>query len=226
LGGDDSDLKVNWHYSFSLVQPGAQKLHNIVVFAPHPDDETLACGGTIALNTQKGNTVNIIFMTDGRYSHKHTLGIDSFPTPEDVMRIRREEAVKVADVLGVEKDHLYFLEYEDGKLADHLDEAQAKVEQILLKLKPDSIYSPARVDRHRDHKATNKVVRQSIQLLSPRPDWYQYVIWKSGKLSDLQPTSVDISQVLPIKKQAMAEYVSQLTLISERQRRPILKKGF
>jgi len=64
----------------------------IIIFAPHPDDETLAWGGTIALNTRLGNEVHIVFMTDGRYSHKHTLGIDTYPTPDDVKRIRWKES--------------------------------------------------------------------------------------------------------------------------------------
>jgi LmbE family N-acetylglucosaminyl deacetylase len=200
--------------------------NKIVIFAPHPDDETLSCGGTIALNTRLGNPVYIIFMTDGRYSHKHTLGIDSYPTPDDVSRIRQEEATKAARVLGVKEDRLAFLDYEDGRLGDYLEDAREKVQKILLKLKPDIIYCPARVDRHRDHKATQIVVKRSIQAMNPRPNLYQYVIWKGGTISALSPTPVNISEVVGLKKQAMSEYKSQVSLISERQRRPILIKRF
>jgi LmbE family N-acetylglucosaminyl deacetylase len=39
---------------------------SILVFAPHPDDETLGCGGTIANRVREGHEVEIFFMTDGR----------------------------------------------------------------------------------------------------------------------------------------------------------------
>src|ERR1017187_10587869 len=103
----------------------------IIVFAPHPDDETLSCGGIIALNARQGNEVNIVFMTDGRYSHKHTLGIDTYPTPQDVKRIRCEEARKVTKILGVEETNLTFLEYEDGTLGNNIEAASNLVQELL-----------------------------------------------------------------------------------------------
>jgi len=115
-------------------------IKRVVVFAPHPDDETLACGGTIVLNTEQGNEVYIIFMTDGRYSHQHTLGINNYPTPYDVKRIRSEEARKATQVLGVEQENLTFLEYEDGTLRNNIEVALKKVQGILQGIKPDLIY--------------------------------------------------------------------------------------
>jgi LmbE family N-acetylglucosaminyl deacetylase len=198
----------------------------IVVFAPHPDDETLACGGVMVLNAELGNAVHIVFMTDGRYSHRHTLGIETYPTPEDVKRIRREEAGQVARILGVKGENPTFLEYEDGTLGNHIEAAAEQVQGILKIIKPDLIYFPARFDRHRDHKATNIIVKQSVRILTPQPELLQYVIWKSGANSTLRPVSVDISRVLPIKKLAISEYKSQVTLFSEKQARPILIKRF
>jgi LmbE family N-acetylglucosaminyl deacetylase len=198
----------------------------LVVFAPHPDDETLACGGTMVINTELGNAVHIVFMTDGRYSHRHTLGIETYPTPEDVKSIRREEAGKVARILGVKGANLTFLEYEDGTLGSHIEAAAEKVQGILKTIKPDLIYFPARFDRHRDHKATNIIVKHSIRILVPQPELFQYVIWKSGANPTLRPVSVDIARVLSIKKLAINEYKSQVTLISEKQARPILIKRF
>ena len=37
----------------------------IMVFAAHPDDEVLGCGGTIAMHAKKKDIVQIVFFTDG-----------------------------------------------------------------------------------------------------------------------------------------------------------------
>lgn len=63
----------------------------VVVFAPHPDDETLACGGTIAKSVHQGDDVYIVIMTDGRNSHRGVLGIEKNPTPEEIGVIRNNE---------------------------------------------------------------------------------------------------------------------------------------
>lgn len=198
---------------------------SIIVFAPHPDDETLACGGSIALNIRQGNEVFIVFMTDGRYSHKHSLGIEAFPTPEDIKAIRAEEAGRVTGILGVKKENLAFLEYEDGALGKNMGEAVIRVQLILEKIKPGRIYCPAANDKHRDHKATHTAVQKAVRNLALPVELYQYVVWKSGKEA-ASKVEVDISGVLEIKKRAMAEYKSQVTLFSDRQSRPILITRF
>ena len=69
-----------------------------VIFAPHPDDEILACGGTIAKKVKEGQEVYIVIMTDGRNSHLNVLGIAVNPTPEEVAKIRKEEAKRAAHI--------------------------------------------------------------------------------------------------------------------------------
>jgi len=64
----------------------------IVVFAPHPDDETLGCGGTIAKRVREGYDILIIFMTCGRNALSELFGISSNPSPLELKEIRKEEA--------------------------------------------------------------------------------------------------------------------------------------
>jgi len=66
----------------------------IVVFAPHPDDETWGCGGTIAKKLREGYEILIVVMTDGRYAFKKVLGIDSDPTPEELKEIKKRRNKK------------------------------------------------------------------------------------------------------------------------------------
>src|ERR1700731_2508358 len=44
----------------------------IVVVAPHPDDETLGCGGLIALASQLGRNIQVVFISDGVGSHPNS----------------------------------------------------------------------------------------------------------------------------------------------------------
>ena len=66
----------------------------VVVLAPHPDDETLGCGGLIALKRSLGAPVRVIFMTDGAGSHS---GVDR----PALTATRKEEASAACNVLGV-----------------------------------------------------------------------------------------------------------------------------
>ena len=49
-------------------------------FAPHPDDETWGCGGTVAKKISEGYEVLIMVLTDGRYAFQKMLGIESKTT--------------------------------------------------------------------------------------------------------------------------------------------------
>ncbi|MEM2914808.1 MAG: PIG-L family deacetylase, partial [Candidatus Bathyarchaeia archaeon] len=60
----------------------------VLIFAPHPDDETFGCGGTIAKRVSEGYEVFIIVMTDGRYAYLKLLGVESDPTPEELRETR------------------------------------------------------------------------------------------------------------------------------------------
>jgi LmbE family N-acetylglucosaminyl deacetylase len=200
----------------------------IIVFAPHPDDETLACGGTIALNEKRGNQVYVVFMTDGRNSHSHTFGIMENPSPADMKRIRRKEAKAVMRKLGVDENNIFFLNYEDGTLGENIDTAVKKLKILIQKIKPASVYCPSLKDHHKDHKATNSIVEKAIQPLSIQIKMFQYIIWKSGVISRKQShlLSTDISKVLTQKKLALEQYKSQTTIISPLQKRPVLVNRF
>ena len=43
----------------------AVAMENIIVFAPHPDDDIIGCGGSIARQLQQGNKVSIVYLTSG-----------------------------------------------------------------------------------------------------------------------------------------------------------------
>lgn len=117
-------------------------MKNIVVLAPHPDDETLGCGGTLLKHKSEGDSVSWIITT----SMKKELGYT-----EERMFERDFEIKKVSDFYGF--DRVIQL----GFATTLLDEVPTgdivgSVKKALDEIKPEVIYLPFPGDAHSDHK--------------------------------------------------------------------------
>jgi len=207
-----------------------------VVFSPHPDDETLGCGGTIIRKKRRGADVTIVFMTDGRRSHRHLISED------ELKSIRAREALAASHMLGVEKNDVVFFEFECGKLGENQELAISKVIDILVDRKPKEVFVPYYKEPSswsEDHLATNRIVVSALQIYGRRIVIYEYPIWfwchwpwasrgstrsmweilsalKESLLSGLSmlrdfQCSVYIEGVLEIKRAALDQYKSQMT---------------
>lgn len=199
----------------------------LLVFAPHPDDETLGCGGTIIKRLREGYKVKLIVLTDGSHSHSTVLKIITNPTPEDVARIRKQEVIKASEVLGIDRNDITFLDYEDGSLQVNIEEAtQRVIEMLKQEPKVIRIYSTHEKDGHRDHKATGLIVRNAVASLQLRIPIYFYIIWPTDELGVLDLVKENINDVLAIKQIAIDQYRSQIELFAEQQNRPVLLPEF
>lgn len=96
----------------------------VLVFAPHPDDETLGCAGVIMKARRAGRPVRVVVCTngDGFAKAAEVLSGKKEPalTPDDflaVARVRQQGAIDAAAVLGLAPEDLVFLGYPDGGLA-------------------------------------------------------------------------------------------------------------
>lgn len=206
----------------------------IIVFAPHPDDETLGCGGTIARRISEGYEVLVIVLTDGRNALLTSFGLESDPTPSELKEIREEEVKRALRVLGVTEDSLFFLGFEDGTLSQNKRQAKEKVSNILSRYTPAEVYFTYEKDFNMDHRVTSRVVRDSIEELGLDTMCRQYSIEQRHTRVDTFLDSrfnlfrdsmirVDISGFLPLKKKALKEFKSQIEIISRRQRRPVVE---
>ena len=206
----------------------------VVVFAPHPDDETLGCGGTIAKRISEGCEVVVAVITDGRHALSQFFGVNSAPSPEELKDIRREEATRALKILGVQSKNISFFGLEDTRLAQHEKEAKEKIVTLLKDLSPTEIYFPYRKDTNLDHQITNKLVQDAVVGLNFLAFKYQYSI--ARRFSRLSPfvsmllnpvrrnlVYVDVSQFLPQKQAAVNKFKSQITIISSRQQRPVMQ---
>lgn len=199
----------------------------VVIFSPHPDDDILACGGTIALKIKQGYEIYIVYMTDGRNSHLYELGIASDPSPSELAEIRKEEAKKALSILGLDNDTPIFLNFEDGALENDLYAAEKEIKQILKNLQPVEVYFPTLGDKHRDHHATNIIVCESLKAVCFRGSAYQYTIYGDQDESvcpDVKK-SIDVSSVLDLKKKAIQKHQSQIAKLSPKQERAVLSES-
>ncbi len=142
-----------------------------IIFAPHQDDETLGCGGTIIRKKQAGAEIKVVFMTDGCKSHAHLV------SEEKLKSVRAHEALAAARKLGLSETDVMFLEVKDGTLANNQEVAIQKVTQILLKYLPEEIFVPYYRDGVSDHNATTYVVLSALGRCGFNSTVYEYPIW-------------------------------------------------
>lgn len=196
-----------------------QDLGVSIVMAPHPDDETLGCGGTVALLRKLDFPVHFIFVSDGTMSHPNS---KKFPGPK-LRKLREKEAEKAVLTLGGKKECIEFLRIKDRSVP-HADDAGfmeivEKLSKTINDIKPDTIFVPWQNDPHPDHKATWKIVSEVRKHLEIKPRILQYPIWlwELGNPEDvtlidrMRKFAVNIEETLPIKKQALNAHVSQVT---------------
>jgi len=170
----------------------------VLVVVPHPDDESLGCGGTIALHGRQGDRVTTLFVTDGGAGD--ALG---YYAGIDCRALRREEARRAGEVLGTSE--LLFWDYEDGKLVE-ADGLADRLARLLAAEKPDIIYRPSTLEVHPDHWALGAGIETALREYTPAIGDFCYEIWAT-----VQPTHViDITAVWDVKRKAVEQYESQL----------------
>jgi LmbE family N-acetylglucosaminyl deacetylase len=151
--------------------PASELAGSAVVFSPHPDDESLGCGGTILKKKREGARIALVEMTDGSAS------TNVIPR-EELKTIRKQEVVNAAGILGVYTT--YFLEFPDTKLNRHLAAATDRVLEVLEAEHPKEIFIPHHRELPRqaaDHLATTDAVLTALRRYSKRVVVWEYPVW-------------------------------------------------
>jgi LmbE family N-acetylglucosaminyl deacetylase len=102
-----------------LIEPLIDDSERILIFAPHPDDETLSCGGTIQKALSQGKTVKVVFLTSGdSFGNDYEMTQTSKDSPKGVTLgyLRQKEALEATAILGLAKENVIFLGYLDRGL--------------------------------------------------------------------------------------------------------------
>lgn len=190
-----------------------------VIIAPHPDDESLGCGGTIALLQKLGLSVHVIFVSDGTLSHPNS---KKYPA-EKLRQLRETEAIDALKALHIPAANASFMRLKDRSVPNpgnpDFDVAVNLLLQELKRIKPETVLVTWEKDPHLDHRASYQILNSAIKKLDQKPRILEYLIWiwELGKHEDLADKQsikwfyVDIKSVAEIKKKAIAAHVSQVT---------------
>ncbi|HUV60025.1 MAG TPA: PIG-L family deacetylase [Desulfatiglandales bacterium] len=184
--------------SLCTMLPGEK----VLILAPHIDDDIIGCGGAILKYLENGKDLAVAYLTEcGKYGSKLTY--------DEIVEERKQEAVAVAQKIGLEKSCLLFLPGEDGGLIN--SNINDQLEEIIVEMQPDVIFMPCMLDTHSDHYAVteklcilyekgldelNNVILFLYEGQSPLTGFYSNVC-------------LDIRDVWTRKERLMNLYVSQ-----------------
>ena len=185
----------------------------IMVFVPHPDDEVIGCGGTIADHVQAGDQVIIVYLTSGE------AGSLAIPCDE-LQATREEEARQGAKHLGVRD--LIFLRFPDGYL-DFSPERIRTMVSLIREKKSDVVYLPHAQEGPRDHRVTHDLVLEAVGRASG--PWFQDCGAEPWQVKHLRAYEVwtpivsptyynDITTWIDLKTAALRCHASQVTALA------------
>ena len=141
---------------------------SMVVLAPHQDDETIGCGGALALQVRAKQQAYVVLLQDGA-GDSGDLGFSR----QELNALRNEESRRAAAVIGMEAPR--FLNH--ASLEAESAQAAAELHQILRERHADAIFAPFFLDGHPDHRTTNSILADALQGI----DWdiriLGYEVW-------------------------------------------------
>ncbi|MCG1008443.1 PIG-L family deacetylase [Salinicoccus sp. ID82-1] len=179
---------------------------NILVFAPHDDDEVLGAGGAIAKYADEGHDVYICGVTSG-------------PDPEEIETIR-SEAKTAHEVLGVKEAFFLHLPM-IGLRHMETSEINAKIHDVVMRINPEVVFLPHKGDMNFDHAETTYAAMVALRPFNV-PALREILVyetlseteWNTPTVDNLFIPNVyiDISSTIDKKLEAMECYQSQLRI--------------
>jgi LmbE family N-acetylglucosaminyl deacetylase len=193
----------------------------VLVFTPHPDDDTFCCAGTLALLAKKNDVHIVIYTNDDKGSY------DPDMTSEHLARIRKSEEEEACRILGIPKENIHWLQFHDGMLeyANPRDLVE-QVTKIIRTYRPGLVFSIDPGSEYvRWHKTDHRMAANNTIDAVRAAEWHLY--FPNQRLHDgLEPWKVpveayyyvtaadanywvNIDEVVDLKLAAAAAHVSQ-----------------
>lgn len=192
----------------------AHSEREVLVLAPHPDDETFGCGGTLRLLAGGETAVDVAFLTCGELGIEG--GLQSSEAARRTLGQRRmREAQAACNVLGVRE--VTFLDGVDAQVREQ-PELTLAIAELLCRRPYQRVFCPWPGDAHDDHRATFDWLqracreRSATAQVGPAQFWL-YEVWRPLAANTL----VTIDSTIDAKLRAIDQYASQLTQFNYRE---------
>jgi LmbE family N-acetylglucosaminyl deacetylase len=168
----------------------------ILVLAPHPDDESIGCGGTLLRIPDRRRLVSMALLTGGDQ------GRDDW-SADRTLQVRDREMDVCTALLGI--DRIESLGGRDQALDNH-PELIDRLRALLLRLRPSHVFLPCFTDAHLDHMHANLIFLEAAHgALDDQTALWGYEVWSPAPAN----VAVDISAVAAAKADAIAAHTSQ-----------------
>jgi N-acetylglucosamine malate deacetylase 1 len=172
---------------------------NVLVIAPHPDDEVLGCGGAIFKHTTCGDRVVAVFLTSGE------LGLKQFPRKQ-AWKIREAEAKRAAKILRL--SDIRFFRLPDWNSNEQIKRGSRLLAAVLKRERPALIYLPHPNEWHPDHQAALPMLQAAAKRAKfTATELRGYEVWTP--ISEHHHVK-DISREMSRKLRALRAHRSQL----------------
>ena len=132
------------------------KYKNILTLFAHPDDETLAAGATINKLSNNGCRIHVAIPASGVHARKNVQ--DKKVRDKKLLNLQND-SIKALSKIGVKKSDIYLGEFDDNELDKYsLLELIHWIEKIIIKIKPDAIFTHHRYCTNIDHRYCHEAV--------------------------------------------------------------------
>lgn len=191
------------------------KKEKVLVFAAHPDDEVLGCGGTMIRHSKDGDEVRVVIVAQGATSRYSTIQKESLKKEHSKLI---KAATKAAKILGVSE--VKHLNHPDNEL-DTVSRLKIvkEIEIEIEEFKPTIVYvhhaGDVNIDHRRIHEAVVTACRPMVNMSVKRLLSYEVASsteWQTqGSAPPFIPNYfVDISEYLESKLKALGAYESEM----------------
>ncbi len=171
----------------------------VIVFAPHPDDEALGCGGLLSAYKAAGTPTSAVLVTSGDYGEHGKVGTN----------VRENETRQAAKILGL-KNVTFWKEKDRGVNVDERTIAAAS--DAIVRSEADLVLTPSINEIHPDHRATAWIVIEAVRRLVSTGRQLQIAQYEIGAPLTRVDVLVDITAHENNKRAAIAVYHSQLSI--------------
>ena len=177
---------------------------NVLVLAPHPDDEIFGLGGTVLKMRGNGVGINLIYLTDGE-------GSGVWHDKEEIKRQRIKLSETVAASLGINSTNIFRLHLPDGSVP-HLGQAGFEVavnnvKKIIDIVKPDAVFATHSLDYWPfDHVACSNIAWEAVRRSETKPKLWHYWVWA---WYNIRPWKLTFDNLKELQKIAISDHLGQ-----------------